>query len=1085
MIHLHLHSHFSVLDGLGKPEQIVKKAKELGATAVAITDHANVSCIPDFFKHARESGIKPILGCEFYVTDEVDGVKGEKRHHLIVLAKSWSGVRSIMKHLSQANRQFYHRPRLQWEQVFDFEDCIISTACSSGVLAHKNYEELVRRFKGQYGDDFYLEIMPLKIESSEEGGVEDARIDYQRIVNDRAIEMSEKYGIKLLATNDAHYVNKEDAFTQELLLAIQSKKPLSDPTRWRFEADTLYMMGLNEIVTAFKSLGYLRNEKIMEAVKSAYEIADKVNIEMPKFKVDLPTPFPERDDDEVFQGAIMKGWGELVVGKVPNLKEYMERLTYEVGVIKKLGYLRYFLIVQDIIEWSRSQGIMVGAGRGSAAGSLVCYLMGITQVDPLKFGLIFERFLNPERVDLPDIDVDFQDNRRGEVVRYIRDKYGWDKTAQINTFGFLKMKSAFQDVCRAYGINHLLAQRLTKQMPDDADENVFEDIPDLASFKRKNPDVVEQTLKLVGTIRQQGMHAAGVIVSSQPIEEVAVLEYRKDGVVVNWDKRECENFGLLKMDILGLSTLTVLNEAKRLIKQNHGIDLEYTDIPLDDEATCEAFAKGEGIGVFQFENSGMQHLLKSLRAKDFDTITDCTALFRPGSLQSGQTEEYEKIANGEHREFYPTPELKPILEPTRAQMVYQEQIMRIFVELAGFTWAESDKMRKIIGKKLGKDEFEKHREHFVTGCKSNSVDEAVANELFDKMVEFANYSFNKSHAVSYTLISFWNMYIKKHYPLEFMAGLMSYASKDDKIGVYVREAKKLGVNVILPDINRSSESYLTSPVENAIVAPLGIVKGVGEKAVAEIIRARGEEPFRTMDDMLERVTKRVVNKRVIEALSMAGALEKLGVKETDPEVRVKNMTELLPIYDEMPSIKLRTMDIDPMLVGEAYKPIMGYYSERPFLQPVTGKKPKLMWINNNQQNEVEHLKAEGTLYLVKKLKEAGFTKGNMYYTGLLKHYFAKEEEPDKEYMKVCMDVVRTEISTFNPSLVICSIPDVVYALTGEKGGIKALNGNVYYVKDLDTYVLACASPQWAFYNDEGERLFDEAMETLKKILVEC
>lgn len=732
--HWHTHSMYSVLDGLSRVPDMVARTEEIGGTALAITDHASISALPDLFNATKDSGVKPVVGCEFYVVDRFSAEKGAMkdvpRYHLTVWARNWHGVESIMDKLTLANTQFYRRPLLTIEQAMEFHDCIIGTACCFGVLSHPDYQGIVERLAGTYGEDVVLEVMPHKVVLK--GETEDR----QHTVNMRAMELASAMSLPLLATNDSHYTRQEDSDTHGMLLAIQYGKQVGDMEGW---GDSFYMRDMKDMVSAFKALEYVPDSVILSAVMCATTMADKVNIVMPSFEVHLPDV---HDDDAGFaQRILADGWKEKISGKVgTRAKEYHVRLIYELGVIKKMGFVKYFLMVDDIIRWSRAQGIMVGPGRGSAAGSLVCYLMGITQLDPIKHGLYFERFLNPERVNLPDIDVDFQDDRRSEVIDYIVNKYGQECVGQINTFGMLTVKSAFRDVARVFGINNMQVNILSKQIED---ESSFENVPELASFASQFPEVVRYVKELSGTIRQVGVHACGLSVASRPLREVCAVERRKDGFVSCWDMRNCEKFGLLKMDILGLTTLTILAHARKLVMENYGTDIDFAALPLDDEKTMAMFAAGECAGIFQFEGAAMSDLLRNLQASDFETITAATALYRPGPLQAGLTDRFVKIAQGRESERYSCPQLEPILTPTRSILIYQEQIMRIFSELGGFSWAHADQMRKIIGKKLGKDEFDKHRMDFIAGCQKNGIAEYVADDLFNDMAEFASYSFNK------------------------------------------------------------------------------------------------------------------------------------------------------------------------------------------------------------------------------------------------------------------------------------------------------------------------------------------------------
>jgi len=1054
----HTHSMYSVLDGLSSVESIVARAKGMGAKVAVITDHASISAMPELMAKSKEAGIKPVIGCEFYVADQVagDNMKGMTRYHLSVWAKNWAGVESIMAQLTMANEQFYRRPLLTFDQALQFKDCMIGTACTFGILSHPEYQEIAGKFSAVYGDDLYLEIMPHRVVLDGE------TVDRQQVVNERAIELSSQNGWQLLATNDSHYTNKEDAETHKVLLAVQYGKTLAEFGGWGDGEGVFYMRTIPEMIEAFKALGYVPAEAISGSMVASVHMADKVCIELPKFDVHLPDVHV--DDAGFAQRILADGWKEKINGKVGDqAKVYHARLIYELDVIKRMGFLKYFLMVDDIIRWSREQGIMVGPGRGSAAGSLVCYLMGITQLDPIKHGLYFERFLNPERVNLPDIDVDFQDDRRQEVFEYIVTKYGQECVGQINTFGVMTIKSAFRDVSRVHGINNMQVNILSKQIED---EESFDKVPELSAFAIANPAVIKFTKKLAGTIRQVGVHACGISISSRPLKEVCAVERRKDGVMVScWDMRNCEKFGLLKMDILGLTTLSILEHARKLVRDGYGTDIVYTEIPLDDPKTMDMFSKGECAGVFQFEGAQMQELLRNLQANDFKTITATTALYRPGPLQAGLTDQFVKISQGRDYESYACPQLEPILSSTKSIMIYQEQIMRIFSDLGGFTWAQADQMRKIIGKKLGKDEFDKHRDNFVAGCEKNGIPVTVSDSLFSDMAEFASYSFNLAHAAAYTMISLWCMYLKAHYPSEFIAAYMSCVKSEDSQGNMVAEAKRLGVPVERPDINRSTDKYVLE--DGKVLAPLGAIKGVGEKAVASILEGRKDGVFLSVEDMKARVYRRVVTVRVIDILERAGAFESLGVKEYNDEQREKNYAELLPMLNEVPALSLDRDPLEEEYFGAIIKQVddLAAASGKKPLHAEHGTKPVIMAINMPVKGEVKLLKNRGTKLFQSSLADFGITMKSIYYTSVLKEVLDTPAKAPKKSLAAGLEIVKQEVVAVNPKLIICFATNAIPLFIPD-GKIGKLNGKVVYNKTYDCYVMFSFSPQYAAYKTE-------------------
>lgn len=737
VVHLHTHSHYSVLDGLATPDEIVRAAKKDGAPAVAITDHGSISALPEFIKSANEHGVKPIIGVEFYVVDTLqdtyldDNGKEKKlklpRYHLTVLAKNWQGVECLFEKLTLANEQKNKRPLLTFDQVWDFHDCVVMSACASGILAHDDWEYYAERFKTVYGEDFYLEVMPHDF---------DGNID----VVQKALKLH-PYGYPLVATCDAHYVGRDDQFTQEIMLAVQRKAKWHDKKRWKFDCE-VFMANRLELYEKYNAMNVdIDADIVEEALDNTVAVADKCNVELPEFEIELPFESEDgRDAEQVLKDKINAGWKSLILPNVDNHKMYYDRLVHEFGTIKRLGYIKYFLIVEDFISYARKQGITIGPGRGSGAGSLVCYLLGITQLDPIKHGLLFERFLNPDRADLPDIDVDFQDNRRHEVFEYIRQKYGSEYTANIGTFGYLTVKSAFRDVASVFDVPSYEINTLSKLI-EDADS--FEEVPELSKFAQSKPTIVEQAKKLDGVIRSEGTHAAGMVISSRPIKKVGVVERRKDHTCVNWDKRECEHFGLLKVDILGLSTLTVLDYVRQLVREQQGVDVDYEKLPLNDEQVYEQFKQGNTVGIFQYESRGISGLLKSIEAGNFDKLVAANALYRPGPLGSGLTEQYIKVAQGKEPARYPHKKTHEFLAETGGVFCYQEQVMRIFTDLANFTMAEADYMRKIMGKKLGDDAFEKYKEQFVQGCAQNDIEREQAEHIFQQIKAFAGYAFNR------------------------------------------------------------------------------------------------------------------------------------------------------------------------------------------------------------------------------------------------------------------------------------------------------------------------------------------------------
>lgn len=1069
MNHLHCHSQYSALDGLSSVKEIVSRAKELKATAAVITDHGSISGLPELMKEAKEAGLNSVVGCEFYVVEAFndESMKEVPRLHLCVWAKGWAGVCSIMRQLSLANRQFYRRPLIDISQALNFENCMVGTACCFGILSTDRYVENCRALHAAYGDDLYIEIMPHNVTM---GGGD----DLQRIVNVRGVTMARELGVKLLATNDSHYTLEEDAEAHRVMMATQYKKKLEEYEAW---PPVFFMRDMAQMFTAFTGLGYLEHNDIAQAMMNTISIAEKVKIEMPVFNVNLPRI--HENESRALIDLCLEGWKTKLhgtLGKQYNV--YRKRLIYELDVIKKLKFIPYFLMVHDIIKWARGQGIIVGPARGSSAGSLVCYLMDITRVDPIKHSLYFERFLNPERNDLPDIDVDFQDDRRDEVINYIVERYGRDKVCQISTYHEMAIKGAFRDVARAYGIDAFKVNSVSKQLEEEED---FEKVPELLSFASANPDVVKFSRRLNGVIRGAGKHACGICISSQPIETVAVVEKRNNSMVTCWDKNQCEAFGLVKMDVLGLTTLSVFDLAIKDVERHHGKTIVLERIPLDDPATLKEFSAGNGDCVFQFESHGMQELLRSLKVEGFETLVACTALYRPGPLGAGLTERYAKVSRGLEYPRYAIPELEPILSTTNSVLVYQEQIMRVFNELGGFTWSEADKMRKIIGKKLGAEAFEEHREHFVNGCAKNGIQPEAAGELFSDMVNFAAYSFNKSHAVAYTMISFYSMWFKVHYPAIFLAAYMSCVKSDDAIAKGIREARRLGVNVHHPDVNLSTDKYRFDP-DFGIIAPLSVVKGVGGKAVENIIKARNGMAFMSFEHFQDSIEKRVVNKRVVENMVNAGVFESLGIVEPDAEKRERFEAELMPTFDILPSLSLtKGKIIDNEALEKIRAEIESYYGEGKGLYPIVGKSSVIMIVNSQMKTERSLAGKPSTNYIFGRLGEVGIDKRFITYTSPVKVNLSDPKKAKTKDRTVGEAWLRAEIEAIRPKLIYCCTADAwpIFA-PGEK--ISASYGRVRYVKAFNAFLLAGPSPQHAAWKpEEVKKQFDDCIDKIGKM----
>jgi len=873
-VHLHVHTEYSLLDGAARIKEVVKTAAEMGMPALAMTDHGVMYGIVDFYKACQKQNIKPVLGCEVYVaprtrhdrTPRVD----DNLYHLVLLAENETGYRNLLKLVSLGFIEgFYYKPRVDKELLAAHSEGLIAlSGCIAGEVAShiiKDNPEQAAKSAAEYldifgKDNYYLEI-------------QDHGFDEQRVANRGLIQLHQKAGIPLVATNDVHYVLREHAEMQDVLLCIQTGKTIDDPRRMKFQSQELYLKSEQEMAALFG--------EVPDALENTYRIADRCHVELEFGKLHLPVfNVPERHTvDSYLRELCLQG----VEWRYGGMSEPVrQRLEYELGIIKQMGYSAYFLIVWDFIHFARQAGIPVGPGRGSAAGSLVAYVLGITNLDPLKYDLLFERFLNPERVSMPDIDIDFCFERRGEVIEYVTGKYGADRVAQIATFGTMAAKAAIRDVGRALGMTYGDVDRIAKLVPNDLKitiEKALQDSPELAQAYREDSQVqklIDMAALLEGMPRHASTHAAGVVITRQPLTHYLPLYKAADGpLTTQFAKDQAEELGLLKMDLLGLRTLTVIADAIGMIRENRGVDINIEEIPLEDPKTFELLGRGEGVGVFQLESSGMRAILRELKPEVFEDIVALVALYRPGPLGSGMVEDFIKRKHGEKRVEYLHPKLEPILKDTYGVILYQEQVMRIASDLAGFTLGEADLMRRAMGKK--KPEILANlRVQFMEGAEKNEVDPEIAGQVFDLIEYFAGYGFNKSHSAAYALVSYQTAYLKANYPVEFMAALLtSIRDNTDKVSFYIEECRRMKIDVLPPDVNASGTDFTVDG--DKIRFGLAAIKNVGLNAVKAIIETKEKSgPYKSFADFCQRLDTKVINRRVLENLIKSGALDSLG-----------------------------------------------------------------------------------------------------------------------------------------------------------------------------------------------------------------
>lgn len=887
-VHLHLHTAYSLLDGAIRPDELIDRAIEFKMPAVAVTDHGNLFGALDFYLKALKKGVKPIIGCEVYVAPETRhdrtppsrGGSSEAAYHLVLLAKNNKGYKNLCKLLSLAYIEgFYYRPRVDKELLRENNEGLIAlSACLHGEVSLnismgrlEDAENTAREFKEIFDNKrFYLEI--------QHNGIEE-----QTRVNEGLMEISRKLDIPLVATNDCHYLRKEDAKYHDILICIQTGKTVADPNRLKFSTEEFYFKSPEEMAASFKDTP--------EALENTIEIAERCNLEFNLDEYHLPefSVPPGQTLESILEQKAKDGLDKRLHAlaekgtDVESVKwQYYDRLAKELKVIEGMGFAGYFLIVTDFIEYARSQGIPVGPGRGSAAGSLVAYSLGITNLDPIKYNLLFERFLNPDRISLPDIDIDFCFERRDEVIRYVTETYGAENVSQIITFGQMKAKAVIRDVGRVLDMPYGDVDKIAKLVPNTLNitlKEAIEQEPRLKKLTEEDPrvaELMEAAIALEGLPRHASTHAAGVVISNKPlVEYVPLYKGTKDEVVTTqFSMNDVEKIGLVKFDFLGLKTLTVIDKAVKHIKKNRGVDIDVDALSLDDKDTYKIIASGNSNGIFQLESSGMKELLKKLKPTTFEDLIAAVALYRPGPLQSGMVDDFINRKYGRVPVTFELEEIKPILETTYGVMVYQEQVMEIAKVLAGYTPGDADVLRKAMGKKIPK-EMLKQRTKFLEGARKNSLPKAKSEKIFDLMAKFAGYGFNKSHSAAYALIAYQTAYLKAHYPVEFMAALMSSdMDNTDQVVKYINECKEMGIAVTPPDLNGSMREFAVSG--ETIRFGLGAVKNVGSSAIDEILAVREEGPFESLVDFLVRVDGRKVNKKVTESLIKCGALDFTG-----------------------------------------------------------------------------------------------------------------------------------------------------------------------------------------------------------------
>ncbi len=899
--HLHVHTEYSLLDGAAKISALVSRAKELGFDSLAITDHGVMYGVIDFYKECKAQGIKPIIGCEVYVApgsrfDKEASPDDERYFHLLLLAENDKGYSNLSKIVTRGFTEgYYYKPRVDKELLREYSEGIICTsACLQGEVAYyirKSLPEEARKAALEYRDIFGADNFFLEMQ--DHGMAEDT------LVNTELLKMSEELGIPLVATNDSHYIKAEDWEAHDILLCIQTNAKVMDEKRMRYEGGQYYLKSADEMERLFP---YAK-----EALRNTHKIAERCNVnivfgeqKIPKYDV------PDNGDAFEYLTSLCKAG---LIERYPDVTpELEERLDYELNTIKNMGYVDYFLIVWDFINYARQHGIGVGPGRGSAAGSIVSYCLKITNIDPIKYSLIFERFLNPERVSMPDIDVDFAPDGRQQVIDYVTEKYGEEKVVQIVTFGTLAARNCIRDVGRALDISYKTCDVVAKSIPAEVNMTInkaLEQSPDFKKMYQENEEIrylVDMSRQLEGLPRHASLHAAGVVIGREPIDEFVPLCKNGDVVATQFNMTRIEELGLLKMDFLGLRNLTVIKDAVENIRKRTGEVVDVENLDFNDKAVYDMISQGKCDGVFQLESSGMQSFMKQLKPRNIEDVIAGISLYRPGPMDF--IPQYIAGKNSVDPIHYDTPELEPILAPTYGCIVYQEQVMQIVMALAGYSLGRSDLVRRAMSKKKA-DVMAKERQYFVygdeasgvPGCIKKGIDEKIANKIFDEMTDFASYAFNKSHAAAYAVVAFETAYLRCHYPLDFMAALLtSVRDNSQKLSKYIDAVRKMGIKVLPPDINKGEGAF--SVDGDAIRYGMSAIKSIGDSVVDMILTEREEHgPYRDLKDFITRMSSKEANKRTIESFIFSGAFDSFGANR-------RQMIEVYPkIIDEVASEK--------------------------------------------------------------------------------------------------------------------------------------------------------------------------------------
>jgi len=1120
--HLHLHTSSSQLDGVGTSEDYAKEAVRIGQPACAITDHGNVDGILKHQKACKKHGITPILGCELYMCGDMK-VKNDERHHLIVLVQSREGLTNLMHMISMANLEGFHRrPRIDPDLLLRHtEGLVFLTACIGSFINMEGGEKLLSLLRNMAPT--FLEIMP-------------HAHPLQKKHNLRCLELSQKYNIPLVATNDCHYSRKGMGETQDVLLAMKRNAKWNDKDRWSMrDWPNLHLRSADEMAQAFQVQAVLAEPIWRKAMAQTMEVAGLCNgYTVERMQVELPKVhgYEDRDETDLMWEIISDGWerrlGDFYV--LPEkAKEYEDRVNEEFGLICQMNFQRYFLIVHELIGWCKSQGIAVGPGRGSSGGSLVCYLMGITDVDPLKYGLIFARFISPERVDYPDIDMDFESARREEVIQHLRDCYGEHGTVNLSTFMTMKGKGAIRDVSRVFDVplkEVNPAAEGINDVPDGHDraghtiEDSLKDSPPLAHLQRKYPDVVRHAINLEGQTKGYGKHAGGICINAKDLRlgDHCSLRVYNGVISANWDKDDAEYMGLMKLDVLGISNLSFLNEAARLVKELHGQTIEFDQIPLDDREVYNEIAQGNTAGAFQIGSTLNTRYCKDLGVREFNDIVLINALTRPGPLGSGITDQFMRRRHGQEPVTYIHPRMEPYTNKTLGLVIYQEQVMWSMFELAGLSWGECDKVRKVIGKSKGATAFQQFKQRFMDGCAAQgTLTPAEAGDVWDMMASFGSYAFNLSHAVEYSMLGYWCVWMRVHWPMEFLCGCLSHCD-EKKSGQYIDEARRLGIRIELPKAGVSlADRWL--PKDGALWAPLTAIKGVGPSQAAKILagkvsdrqvkpkkQANVQPAFRGFFDKeiepplpepksvsgensMVRLLRRAGYYRE-QALTWEELREAAGCYDFNVLTGSERFSRVgnLAGFDEQDIItcRLDSHRVNLITIGRYILPVIDCRAcelinecSAP-VQPSFGR--YRIMIAGEAPGKDENLQGIGFVgsagndILWPELWKYGFGPTMFHITNIAKCWPSKTRTPGKRHIAACSKWLDMEFEGLRPVMVLAFGGTGVKALRDDQGRISELNGQTEWADKYQCWISWCLHPASVLHNPGNRSEFERGIE---------